>query len=106
MDILGADFSNQKLRSHLGVEEEELMEALREENERQETKIRQLRRNSDTVDRKHNSKALEVLGHNPSKEKAMNILGMDKHDIQQYEKQEKGMKWYYIIPHMMLMWHY
>jgi len=37
------------------------------------------------VDKKHASKALEVLGHDPSKEKVKNTLGLEEEELEQAE---------------------
>ncbi len=39
-----------------------------------------------SVDKKHATKALEVLGHDPSKEKVKNTLGLEEEDIEQAEQ--------------------
>eukprot|EP01114_Cavostelium_apophysatum_P010362 TRINITY_DN2399_c0_g1_i3.p1 TRINITY_DN2399_c0_g1~~TRINITY_DN2399_c0_g1_i3.p1 ORF type:complete len:253 (-),score=18.55 TRINITY_DN2399_c0_g1_i3:10-768(-) len=81
LDVLGLDASIEKLKNRLGVDEEVIVEAQREEFERQEESIRKQRRNSCQMDRRHVGKALDVLGHNPSEEKVISLLGMDEEDL-------------------------
>jgi hypothetical protein len=51
----------------LGVDLDVVAEAEQENYERLEQQILRKRRNSGNVDRKHTGKALDVLGHDPSK---------------------------------------
>lgn len=51
----------------LGVDLDVVAEAEQEYYDRLEQQILRKRRNSGTVDRKHAVKALDVLGHDPSK---------------------------------------
>jgi len=85
LDVLGEDFSNRKLRSQLGLEEEELLEAIQNEKERQEEEIRRIRRRQEFTNRRRSLKALDVMGVDPSEEKIKNFFGMD---IQQYREEQ------------------
>jgi len=87
LGILGHDLSVEKLKSTLGVEESVIIEAQQTEAERQEENIRKVRRNASQMDRKHTVKALGVLGHDPSHEKAKQFLGMDEEDLLQYQEE-------------------
>jgi len=86
LEILGVDPSKEKVMSCLGVGEDVIEEAKMEVVEREEQKIARQRRNSGS-NKKNIQKALDVLGHDPSKEKIMNTLGMDERDIEDVEKE-------------------
>jgi hypothetical protein len=83
----------------LGVDETVIDEAETQNFERMEQEIVKKRRNSGndyviglylqvigSVDKRHATKALDVLGHDPSKEKVKNTLGMDEEDVEQAEQ--------------------
>jgi len=87
IEILGHDFSNEKVKSTLGISQEELDSAFREKTERQESVFRK-KRSMSLNDRRNNSKALEVLGHDPSRNKALQTLGMKEEEFAEYQDQK------------------
>jgi len=72
--------------NRLGVDADVVDEALMEVVEREEKRIFRKRRSSGSLKR-NAQKALDILGHDPSKEKVMNTLGMDEQDVQDVEKE-------------------
>jgi DNA-directed RNA polymerase specialized sigma subunit len=87
LEILGFDPSKQKLMKRLGVDEEIVNEAKMQVLQREEDKIVRQRRNSGS-NKRNSTKALEVLGHNPSKEKIKSTLGMDEQDVDAVEQEK------------------
>jgi len=86
--VLGIDPSKEKIMDRLGIDEDIFEEAKMEIIEREEQKIVRKRRNSGGNNKRNASKALDVLGHDPSKEKVMNTLGMDEIDVNDVEKEK------------------
>eukprot|EP00026_Physarum_polycephalum_P015405 Phypoly_transcript_16077.p1 GENE.Phypoly_transcript_16077~~Phypoly_transcript_16077.p1 ORF type:complete len:242 (-),score=36.92 Phypoly_transcript_16077:69-794(-) len=72
---LGFDPSEFRSMKLLGLSEDTLKQALLAESARLEQAIARRRRNVASRNRKDNKKALTVVGHDPSKEKAVNKLG-------------------------------
>jgi len=86
--VLGIDPSKEKIMDRLGIDEDIFEEAKMEIIEREEQKIVRKRRNSGGNNKRNALKALDVLGHDPSKEKVMNTLGMDEIDVKDVEKEK------------------
>jgi len=55
---------------------------------RAEDSFNRQKNNLDLSDRKHISKALDVLGHDPSQEKVIQFFGMDDDDYQQFQDEK------------------
>jgi len=87
LEILGHNPSKEKVMNRLGVDADVVDEALMEVAEREEQRIFRKRRSSGSLKR-NAQKALDILGHDPSKEKIMNTLGMDEQDVQDVEKEK------------------
>jgi len=91
LSTLGFDPSVHRSMKLLGIEEAGLKKALSEENLRTEMRIMQSRKNLGSRNRKDNQKALMVIGHDPSKEKAIHQLGEEaKPDIEVYYGSNDG----------------
>lgn len=84
-NLLGLDPSNEKAMNLLGVTEEVLRDAHNENLDREEQRIVRQRRNSG-ANKRNVQKALDVLGLDPSKDKAMTTLGMDETDFVESER--------------------
>jgi len=76
--MLGLDPSIIKATKLLGVDEEVLRDVVHEEHQIQEEKILVKRRQNTLYlhDKKHNRKALHVVGYDPSYQKVLNTLGV------------------------------
>jgi len=89
IEVLGREPSNEKIKDRLGISQEELENAHKVEIERLESVIRRSRKRSMSLnDRRRISKALELLGHDPSRSKILNTLGMNEEDFQAYQGQQ------------------
>jgi len=80
--VLGIDPSREKLESTLGLDDQEFEEAQLEEYTRHEEKIKKLRMNDVKANKKLNSKALRVLGHDPSENILNAKYGVDENTLQ------------------------
>eukprot|EP01118_Nematostelium_gracile_P006218 TRINITY_DN2004_c0_g1_i1.p1 TRINITY_DN2004_c0_g1~~TRINITY_DN2004_c0_g1_i1.p1 ORF type:complete len:328 (-),score=78.04 TRINITY_DN2004_c0_g1_i1:95-970(-) len=89
LEILGLDVSREKVKSLLGVPDNIIEEAASEVADRENLTLLRKRSHSVSI-KKDISKALDLLGHDPSKEKVMNTLGIDEFDLIEHEK-ERGM---------------
>jgi len=83
LETLGHDPSLQKIIERLGISEKEVEEARRFHQERTEELIKRMRDRSSFANKKYIQKALEILGHDPSKEKLRKILGILEVEIDQ-----------------------
>jgi hypothetical protein len=75
LNVLGCDPSKDRVMHLLGIEEEMVESAEKVSIERRELVMKRKRENADIRNKKYCSKALEVLGHDPSKEKVNRALG-------------------------------
>jgi len=81
LGVLGHDPSTHKVMDTLGVDVATIQEAKQENIHRREQVVTRQRRNSGQKNKKHATKALEIMGYDPSVEKVMTTLGMDDEDM-------------------------
>jgi hypothetical protein len=68
--VLGRDTSREKVMNVMGLDDEDVEEAERERAERLETELKDRREKEPIMrNKKENTKALEILGQDPSKDK-------------------------------------
>jgi len=87
LEVLGQDPSTDKVMSVMGIDKDSVEAALQEEYERKEKDFRRKRNNTGAVDKRNSLKALELLGHDPSKEKVMVFLGLDPEELVEAEQE-------------------
>eukprot|EP01133_Synstelium_polycarpum_P006907 gene6907-8029_t len=80
---LGLDLSKEKLMDVLGVDEDTIKEAEMEENELKEIKIKRVRENIISSNKRALKKALMIMGCDPSDSKIMRTLGVSENELTQ-----------------------
>jgi len=78
---LGINLSKEKLMDVLGVDETTISDAVYEEDEHKERKIKQIRENLMLTNKRAVKKALEKMGCDPSSSKIMKRLGVSEVEL-------------------------
>eukprot|EP01117_Protostelium_nocturnum_P013018 TRINITY_DN482_c0_g1_i1.p1 TRINITY_DN482_c0_g1~~TRINITY_DN482_c0_g1_i1.p1 ORF type:complete len:147 (+),score=65.65 TRINITY_DN482_c0_g1_i1:171-611(+) len=87
MKLLGVDGKSQmKIMDRLGVDEDEYNRIEKQINEQSIEDVRQKSWKESWIQNRRQGKAMLVLGHNPSDEKAMEVFGMSSSEFEQAKK--------------------